>query len=175
VLESLTRCITPRLKLVVNEAKSAGARAWERQLRGLRWTRHRAPTGRLAPQAVQRFKTRIRTLTQRPRGRRLETLVAQGTSARRGWHGDLGWCQPPAVVGEVDAWRRRRLRRSVWKQGGRTGERACRRRGVRRTLAWHTANAAHGPGRLRQRPALRLALPAAGVAWRGLLRLAAPP
>jgi RNA-directed DNA polymerase len=84
VRESLTRFITKRLKLVVNEAKSAVARPWERRLLGLSLTRHRAPKRRLAPQAVKRFKKRIRTLTQRTRGRRLETLVEQVNSYLRG-------------------------------------------------------------------------------------------
>ena len=70
VRESITRFITKRLTLVVHEAKSAVARPWERQLRGFRFTRPRAPRRRIAPPAVQRFKKRIRTLTQRTRGRR---------------------------------------------------------------------------------------------------------
>jgi hypothetical protein len=73
VLKSSARVITRRLKLVVNEANSAVARPWERQLLGVSVTRHRAPTRRIGPQAGQRFKQRIRTLTQRPRGQRLET------------------------------------------------------------------------------------------------------
>lgn len=70
VMKRITRVITRRLTLVVNEAKSAVARPWERQLLGFRLTRHRAPTRRIAPPAVKRFKKRIRTLTQRTRGRR---------------------------------------------------------------------------------------------------------
>jgi RNA-directed DNA polymerase len=121
VMKSITRFIPRRLMLVVNEAKSAVARPWERQLRGFSFTRHRAPKRRIAPQAVKRFKKRIRTLTQRTRGRRLETLVAQVNSYLRGWHGYFGFGHTPSVFGEFDAWLRRRLRSSVWKQWGRTG------------------------------------------------------
>jgi RNA-directed DNA polymerase len=110
VMASITRFITKRLTLVVNEAKSAVARPWERKLLGFSLTRHRAPKRRIAPQAVKRFKKRIRTLTQRTRGRRLETLVEQVNSYLRGWHGYFGFCQTPSVFGEVDAWLRRRLR-----------------------------------------------------------------
>jgi len=174
VMESITRFITKRLKLVVNEAKSAVARPWERKLLGFSFTRHRAPKRRIAPQAVKRFKKRIRTLTQRTRGRRLETLVEQVNSYLRGWHGYFGFCQTPSVFGKFDAWLRRRLRSYVWKQWGRTGYRELRRRGVSRKLAWNTAKSAHGPWRLSQSPALSIALPAAFFDSLGLLRLAAP-
>ncbi len=174
VMKSITRFITRRLKLVVNEAKSAVARPWERKLLGFSFTRHRAPKRRIAPQAVKRFKKRIRTLTQRTRGRLLETLVQQVNSYLRGWHGYFGFCQTPSVFGEFDAWLRRRLRSYVWKQWGRTGYRELRRRGVSRKLAWNTAKSAHGPWRLSQSPALSIALPAAFFDSLGLLRLAAP-
>jgi RNA-directed DNA polymerase len=174
VMTSITRFITRRLKLVVNEGKSAVARPWERKLLGFSFTRHRAPKRRIAPQAVKRFKKRMRTLTQRTRGRRLETLVEQVNSYLRGWHGYFGFCQTPSVFGEFDAWLRRRLRSYVWKQWGRTGYRELRRRGVSRTLAWNTAKSAHGPWRLSQSPALSIALPAAFFDSLGLLRLAAP-
>jgi RNA-directed DNA polymerase len=110
VMKRITRFITRRLTLVVNEAKSAVARASERKLLGLSCTRHRAPKRRIAPQAVKRFKKRIRTLTQRTRGRRLETLGEQVNSYLRGWHGYFGFCQTPSVFGEFGAWLRRRLR-----------------------------------------------------------------
>jgi RNA-directed DNA polymerase len=174
VMESITRFITKRLTLVVNEAKSAVARPWERKLLGFSCTRHRAPKRRIAPQAVKRFKKRIRTLTQRTRGRRLETLVEPANSDLRGWQGDFGFCPTPSVFGEFDAWLRRRLGSYVWKPWGRTGYRELRRRGVSRKLAWNTAKSAHGPWRLSQSPALSIARPAAFFDSLGLLRLAAP-
>ena len=130
VMESLTRFITTRFKRVVNEAKSAVARPWERQLLGFSSRRHRAPKRRIAPQAVKRFKKRLRTRTQRTRGRRLETLVKQVNSDRRGWQSYLGFCQTPSVFGEFDAWLRHRRRSYGWKPWGRTGYRELRRRGV---------------------------------------------
>jgi RNA-directed DNA polymerase len=123
-MERLTRFITTRRKRVVNDAQSAVARAWARTRRGVSLTRRRAPTRRIAPQAVTRCKKRLRTLTQRTRGRRLETLVEQVHSDLRGWPGSGGVCHTPSGFGALDAWLRRRRRRSVWKPGGRTGDRA---------------------------------------------------
>jgi RNA-directed DNA polymerase len=174
VMKRIMRFITRRLKLVVNAAKSAVARPWERKLRGFSVPRHRAPKRRIAPQAVKRFKKRLRTLTQRTRGQRVETLVEQVNGDLRGWQGYFGFGQTPSGFSEFDAWLRRRLRRDGWKQWGRTGDRELRRRGVSRKLAWNTAKSAHGPWRLSQSPALRIALPAAFFDSLGLLRLAAP-
>jgi RNA-directed DNA polymerase len=111
VMQRITRFIARRLQLVVNAAKRAGARPWERQRLGCRVTRPRAPPRRIAPQAVKRFTKRRRTLTQRTRGPRLEPLVEQGTSELRGGHGACGFWQTPSGGRAVDAWPRRRLRR----------------------------------------------------------------
>jgi RNA-directed DNA polymerase len=70
VMERITRFITRRLKLVVNEAKSAVARPWERKLLGFSLTRHRAPKRRIAPQAVKRFKNLHTDPGASPRARR---------------------------------------------------------------------------------------------------------
>ena len=68
VMESLTRFITTKLKLKVNEQKSAVARPWERKFLGFSFTASREPKRRIAPKAVGRFKERIRELTSRTRG-----------------------------------------------------------------------------------------------------------
>jgi len=56
VMASITRFITTKLKLKVNEQKSAVARPWERKFLGFSFTANREPKRRLAPKAVIRFK-----------------------------------------------------------------------------------------------------------------------
>ena len=68
VMASATRFIAVKLKLTVNQQKSAVARPWERKFLGFSFTRHRQPKRRIAPQALVRFKGRIRELTSRTRG-----------------------------------------------------------------------------------------------------------
>jgi hypothetical protein len=48
-MKSVTRCITERLKLKVNQAKSAVARPWERTFLGFSFTGEREPRRRIAP------------------------------------------------------------------------------------------------------------------------------
>ncbi|HEV2423845.1 MAG TPA: group II intron reverse transcriptase/maturase, partial [Terriglobia bacterium] len=71
VMESVTRFIRQRLKLKVNQEKSAVARPQERKFLGFSFTRHREPKRRIGPKATVRFKLRVRELTGRRRGKSL--------------------------------------------------------------------------------------------------------
>src|SRR6266481_9144394 len=65
VMESVTHFITHRLKLKVNQAKSAVARPRQRKFLGFSFTSEREPRRRIAPKAIARFKERIRERTRR--------------------------------------------------------------------------------------------------------------
>ena len=77
VMESLRRFLTEKLKLKVNEQKSAVSRPWERKFLGFSFTADRKPKRRIASKAVERFKERIRELTRRTRGVSIERMAAQ--------------------------------------------------------------------------------------------------
>jgi RNA-directed DNA polymerase len=57
VMESITRFIATKLKLKVNQQKSAAARPWERKFLGFSFTDAGIPKRRIAPKAVDRFRT----------------------------------------------------------------------------------------------------------------------
>src|ERR1700719_1011257 len=63
VMESLTRFITQKLKLKVNEAKSAVARPQERKFLGFSFTACPGIKRTIAPKSLERFKQRIREIT----------------------------------------------------------------------------------------------------------------
>ena len=65
VMQSVTRFIRQRLKLKVNEAKSAVARPQERKFLGFSFTGGAEPKRRIAPQALLRCKQRVQELTRR--------------------------------------------------------------------------------------------------------------
>jgi len=161
VMESVTHFITHRLKLKVNQAKSAVARPGQRKLLGFSFTSEREPRRRIAPKAIARFKERIREQTRRTRSLSLPQMVKAITTYRRGWLGYFGDCQTPSVLHSLETWLRRRLRSAVWKQWkrGRTRFKELRKRGVGKDLAAPTAGSAHGPWRIANSPALNLALP----------------
>jgi RNA-directed DNA polymerase len=170
VMESVTRFITHRLKLKVNQAKSAVAQPGQRKFLGFSFTGEREPRRRIASKAIARFKERVREGTRRTRGISLQQMVKQITIYLRGWLGYFGDCQTPSVLQNLEAWLRRRLRSVVWKQWkrGRTRFRELRKRGVGKNLAAQTAGSPHGPWRIANSPALNIALPNAFFAGLGL-------
>jgi len=176
VMESITRFITHRLKLKVNQAKSAVARPGQRKFLGFSFTGGREPRRRIAPKAIARFKERLREQTRRTRGISLQQMVKAITTYLRGWLGYFGDCQTPSVLQRLEAWLRRRLRSAVWKhwKRGRTRFRELRKRSVGKDLAAQTAGSPHGPWRIANSPALSIALPNAYFAMLGLPPMVGP-
>jgi RNA-directed DNA polymerase len=169
VLRSISRFLEKRLKLSVNEAKSAVDRPWRRQFLGFTfsWKLNR----RISVKSIKRFKNRIREITRRVRGRRIEAIIKELRRYMLGWQGYFNITQVRHILRELDSWVKRRLRCYLWKQWGRRGYRELLKRGVSRDLAWNTAKSAHGPWRLSRSPGLAFALPAKYFAVLGLPRL----
>jgi len=116
VMQSVTGFIRRRLKLKVNETKSAVARPQERKFLGFSFTYGAKPKRRIAPKALLRCKQRVRELTRRTRGISLEQMTKELASYLQGWKGYFGYSQTPSVLEELDRWIRRRLRSVIWKQ-----------------------------------------------------------
>jgi RNA-directed DNA polymerase len=173
VKASITRFLEMRLKLKVNEAKSAVAHPWQRKFLGFSFTRTPKPRRRIAPQAIVRFKQRVAELTDRNQGRALGEVIERLARYLRGWRGYFGFCETPSVLRDLDSWIGHRLRSLVWKQWKRGRRRFAElvRRGVNRDLAAQTAGSPHGPWRLARSPALHIALPTAHFAALGIPRL----
>jgi RNA-directed DNA polymerase len=170
VMESIPDFISRKLKLEVNGEKSAVGRPRERKFLGFSFTNEKEPRRRIAPKALDRFKKRVRELTQRTRGVSLERTIAELAIYVRGWGGYFGFCQTPSILESLDKWMARRLRCVVWKQWkrGPVRYRELRRRDVGKALAAKTAGSAHGPWRLAASPALKFALPNAYLRSLGL-------
>src|SRR5215211_632834 len=172
VMAGIETFLAKRLKLKVNKAKSAVAGPNVRKFLGFSFTGGKEPRRRSAPQAIARFKARVRELTRRTRGASLPQIVKELSTFLIGWRGYFGFCQLRAL----DEWTRRRLRAIAWKQWKRGPTRFAelRRRGVGRDLAAQTAGSPHGPWRLSNSPALTSALPNAFFASLGLAPIAVP-
>jgi len=173
VMESLTTFIEQRLKLTVNRVKSAVAQPKERPFLGFSFTSGPEIKRRIAPHALVRFKKRVRTLTNRNRGRSLEQVVEHLASYLNGWGGYFGFCQTRSVLQNLDSWIRRRLRCVLWKQWKTPRRRIAElnRRGAHGNEAVSTAMSSHGPWRLSHSKAVQVALPTAHFTARGLPRL----
>ena len=173
VLPSITRFLTGKLKLKVNESKSGVARPAERKFLGFSFTRGKQPKRRIAPKTLLRFKKRIRELTKRNRGVSLQRMVEQLRRYLIGWRGYFGFCQTPSVLRNLDSWIRRRLRCFQWKlwKRGKTRFAELRKRGVGKDLAAQTAGSSRGLWHISRSPALSFALPGAYFDSLGLPRL----
>src|SRR6201996_1077718 len=84
---------TKHLKLKVNKAKSAVAKPSVRKFLGFSFTGGKEPRRRIAPQAIARFKARVRELTRRSCGRSLTQIVKELSVYLIGWRGYFGFCQ----------------------------------------------------------------------------------
>jgi RNA-directed DNA polymerase len=177
VMESITRSVTVRLKLKVNQQKSAVARPWERKFLGFSFTAGREPRRRIAPKAVLRFKEKVRELADRSRGVSIERMAEELARYLQGWIGYFGKCETLSVLQGLEEWTRRRLRSAIWKQWRRGSVRftELRKRGIGNDLAAQTAGSAHGPWRLSESPALHYALPNAFFDSLGIPRLTVRP
>jgi RNA-directed DNA polymerase len=175
VLAGIEKLLEKRLKLKINKAKSAVAKPSVRKFLGFSFIGGTAPRRRIAPQALARFKAKVRELTRRTRGQSLAQIVKELSVYLIGWRGYFGFCQTPSVLRKLDGWLRRRLRAIAWKQWkcGSTRFAELRRCGVGRDLAAQTAGSPHGPWRLANSLALTIALPTAFFTSLGLASVAA--
>jgi RNA-directed DNA polymerase len=156
VMESITRFITQRLKLKVNEAKSAVSRPQDRKFLGFSFTSGPEVRRIVAPQALDRFKRRIREITRRAKSVSMETTMEVLAPYLRGWRNYFGFCETPEVLLSLTRWVRLRLRMARWRQWKTQRRRraALLALGVSPRLARNTAGSGHGPWYLARSQAL---------------------
>lgn len=111
-----------KLKLRVNESKSAVAKAHRRPFLSFAFRRGRGGVVKpiISAKARRRFKDRIRQLTGRVRGRSLATVIAELKGFLNGWKQYFGLAETPSVFQRLGQWIRHRLRAYLlkqWKRG----------------------------------------------------------
>ena len=157
VMASVTRFLTDRLKLKVNESKSAVARPAERKFLGFSFTSGRAEAAHCAEIALAVQEAHPGTDANgtaasvwsewsHSLARYLTAGAATSASARR-----------PRCLTDLDSWIRRRLRCFQWKQWkrGTTRFAELRKRGVGKDLAAQTAGSSRGLWHISRSPALQ--------------------
>jgi hypothetical protein len=174
-METLRR-LYARLRLRVNEAKSAVARVWDRKFLGYSMWVAKGQTVKLrvAAKAVNTFKATVREITGRAAGRSLSQVAARLTAFLRGWKPYFALADTPGIFDDLDKWIHRRLRAlqlKQWKRGP-TIYRELKARGVPKPLA--RAAAAHGRRwwAMATHGALKTAMPTRSFDRLGIPRLA---
>jgi group II intron reverse transcriptase/maturase len=121
VLEGLRR-LYARLRLKVNEAKTAVARAFGRKFLGYCLWRSAGGEVRraVAGKAIDTYKARIRRITRRNCGRSLVEVAEELRGYLPGWKAYFQLAQTPRAFRELDEWLRHRLRAvqlKHWRRG----------------------------------------------------------
>jgi RNA-directed DNA polymerase len=160
VMESISRFITQKLKLKVNEAKSAVAQPQQRKFLGFSFTAGPEVKRTIAPKAVNQFKQRIRDITRRAKSVSIKTTIAELAPFMRGWRGYFGFCETPEVLLYLTRWVRLRLRAALWRQWKTPRRRraALLKLGVGPRLASNTAGSGRGAWHLARAKALSVGL-----------------
>ncbi len=133
VLQSMTKFVESKLKLKVNQTKSAVDRPWKRKFLGFSFTNQRRSRIRIPKETLQTFRRKLKVLFRQGRGRNLFRFTREDLNpVLRGWLNYYRLAETKGYAEELDGWLRRRLRCILWRQWkrGRTRYKQLRRRGM---------------------------------------------
>jgi group II intron reverse transcriptase/maturase len=175
VMEAL-RGLYAKLRLRVNDDKSAVARVWDRTFLGYSFwvTKGRVVQLRVGAKALKSFKERVRQITSRNGGRSLDQVAKELRAYLLGWKQYFGLADTPGVFRALNQWIHRRLRMlqlRQWKRGG-TVYRELQRREVGGAALWIAARYARSWWHVAAHKALQVALPGRYFEDLGVPRLA---
>ncbi|HEY3411720.1 MAG TPA: group II intron reverse transcriptase/maturase [Armatimonadota bacterium] len=175
VMASVTQYLERKLRLKVNQAKSAVARPSARKFLGYRlYGRGERTRLLIAHKSLKRAKDTIRRITRRNRGVSLLRVVSELRSFTDGWVAYYHLNASKTVFEQMDQWIRRRVRCYQWKQWKtpRNRARQLRKAGIGPYLAWGVAYDGPGLWRAAGCPALSMALNNAKLIQMGFSSLA---
>ena len=145
VKDSISRWLWKKLRLRLNEAKSAVDRPWRRKFLGYRVSAGRQTRLKVSPESVQKLKTSIRQRLQRSAS--LVQLIEGLRPRLRGWLNYFRHAEVSGVFEQLDNWIRRRLRLKLWRQWKRphTRRKMLMRYGLNQQRASVSAYNGRGP------------------------------
>ena len=152
VMQSVTRFLNTKLKLKVNEQKSAVARPWDRKFLGFTFLGGKEP-GRIMVHGsrVKRLKDKIKGLTKKMKGRKVtDSIQKLIMPITRGWINYFKIVDVQGIFGNLDSWIRRKIRGLLWKQWKkpRTRLKKLIAKGIKPAVAKPYAYASKGPWRM---------------------------
>ena len=155
VLKSMTYHLENKLKLKVNEEKSKVDLVTRRKFLG--YSFYFVKDGveiRIHEKSYERFKTKIREITNRNTGISMEMRLKKLNEVTVGWLNYFSVAKAKGKIVELEQWIRRRLRACIWKQWKkiRTKYTNLKRLGVPTYKAWEYANTRKGYWRISNSP-----------------------
>lgn len=160
VMESIKKYIAKKLKLKVNEKKSAVDKPNKRKFLGFTFTDEDEPRKKISDKSINRFKDKIRGTTDRSKRVSIVNLIKELNVFMRGWMGYYGKCEARSILEKLDAWIRRRVRNWTWRSWKTFRNRAKKlvELGANREMAFATA-AFEGCWKISKVKAMHIALP----------------
>lgn len=174
---AVLRQMYAKLRLRINEDKSAVAPSWGRKFLGYSfWVAGGEVKRRVATEALEELKRNVRQITSRNGGRSMAQVCSELGRYLRGWREYFKLADTPGVFATLDGWIHRRLRALQLKQGkcGRTACRALRVRGIPEWLVQKGSGFARRWWWAAALGATHTALPGTYFDRLGVPRLAAP-
>jgi RNA-directed DNA polymerase len=155
-MASIQRFIERKLRLKVNEKKSAVDRPWRRKFLGFSFTSSKEPKVRIAKESLKRMKRKVREITSRKMPYSIEYRVERLNQYLLGWCGYFALADTKTIFEELDGWIRRRLRMCLWKNWKKpeTKVRNLIRLGVSKQKAYEWGNSRKGYWRISKSPIL---------------------
>lgn len=147
VMASIKEFLEERLKLKVNDEKSAVARPWNRKFLGYSTTVNKKTKLKVSPKAIERLKDKLKVKFREGRGRNIVKFIAELKPILIGWVNYFKLAETKLVLEELDGWLRRRLRCIIWRQKkrGRTRAKMLIARGIDKDRAWKSTVNGRGP------------------------------
>ncbi len=172
-LKSVQRFIESKLRLKVNEGKSAVDRPWKRKFLGFSFTSHKEPKVRIAKESLKRLHKKIRAITSRKRPYPMDYRIEKLNQYLMGWCGYFALADTVSIFTQLDGWIRRRLRLCLWKEWKKpkTKYRNLIKLGTSPSKAREWANSRKGYWRISKSPILHRNLGNSYWSHRGLKSL----
>ena len=159
-MASIQRFIEGKLRLKVNEKKSAIDRPWRRKFLGFSFTSSRNPKVRIAKESLKRMMTKVREITSRKIPYSMEYRIRKLNQYLMGWCGYFALAETASIFMKLDGWIRRRLRMCLWKawKKPKTKIRNLINLGIPKWQAYEWGNSRKGYWRISQSPILHKTL-----------------
>ncbi|MEG6570562.1 group II intron reverse transcriptase/maturase, partial [Thermoanaerobacterium thermosaccharolyticum] len=161
VMKSIKKFIETKLKLKVNEAKSAVDRPWKRKFLGFSfYIKENKVRIRIHEKSIKRFKEKVREITNRNKGISMEYRIRRLNQITTGWVNYFGLADAKGIMRALDEWIRRRLRACIWKQWKKIKTKYDNlvRLGLEKQKAWEYANTRKGYWRISNSQILNMTL-----------------
>ncbi len=162
VMASTVRYLEGKLKLKVNQQKSAVDNPWNRKFLGFTFTKGKEPGWiKVHESRIQRFKDKIRGLSKKMRGKNITDCIKKFIMPiTRGWVNYFGIVEAKSIFRTLDGWIRRRIRDALWRQWKkpRTRRKRLMALGLRGAQAREAVYGSKGPWRMAKTYAVHRAL-----------------